>query len=799
MQRFLVGLLALAMFLATPFPGVAQQADGGPHNVIIPQRRVVLPLPDAPVRLESVGVDADIREQVATTTVTIVVRNPGPRPQEAQLLLPVPDGSAVRQFRLEGLPDEGVAKLLPRDEARRIYDDIVRRTLDPGLVEFVGYNLIRTSVFPVPANGTQRLHLTYEQVLPADGERIDYVFPRSESLEASDVKWSMGVTIRAERTVTTVYSPTHEIVTERSPGRIRVTVPERAATEPGAFRLSYLFARSEAGGASASLIAYPDPRVGATAAGAGNGGYFLLLAALPPLENGKDRTIRREVTVVIDRSGSMRGEKMDQAKAAALMIIEALDEGEAFNIIDYSDTIEAFAPQPVLKNAETIARAREYVGAMQAMGGTNIHDALLTALRPPVTEGCLPIVLFLTDGLATVGERREGAIREAANAANTHKRRIFTFGVGFDVNTPLLSALARSSRATSTFVLPKEDVEVKVGQVFRRLRGPILASPALTYRAADPSKVAGQPVRQLMPSELPDVFDGDQLVILGQHLTNQPVTFVLGGTDATGEPRSFEFTFALDKASPQNSFVPRLWASRRIAVLLDEIRQSGADAGLPTRERPEDDPRMKELVDEVIRLSIEYGILTEYTAFLAAEPGTPGWNADGSPQNSLSLGRMLGLARGREDESVQDGVEYSRLYQGIANEAQRERAGSGAVAKDSNLNTQLAQKALNRSNRFMLPGDAPGLEGRAQSTSSQASTVKQAADRTLYQRGTRWVDAEILEHENEEAEVVVEFGTDAYFDLAQRFAREGRQSVLAVQGDLYLLLDGKRTLIKGPA
>ncbi len=793
MQRFLVGLLALAMFLATPFPGVAQQADGGPHNVIIPQRRVVLPLPDAPVRLESVGVEADIREQIATTTVTIVVRNPGPRPQEAQLLLPVPDGSAVRQFRLEGLPDEGVAKLLPRDEARRIYDDIVRRTLDPGLVEFVGYNLIRTSVFPVPANGTQRLHLTYEQVLPADGERIDYVFPRSESLEASDVKWSMGVTIRAERTVTTVYSPTHEIVTERSAGRIRVTVPERAATEPGAFRLSYLFARPEAGGASASLIAYPDPRIGATAAGPGSGGYFLLLAALPPLENGKERTIRREVTVVIDRSGSMRGEKMDQAKAAALMIVEALDEGEAFNIIDYSDTIEAFAPQPVIKSAETIARAREYVGAMQAMGGTNIHDALLTALRPPVTEGCLPIVLFLTDGLATVGERREGAIREAANAANTHKRRIFTFGVGFDVNTPLLSALARSSRATSTFVLPKEDVEVKVGQVFRRLRGPILASPALTYRAADPSKVAGQPVRQLMPAELPDVFDGDQLVILGQHLTNQPVTFVLGGTDATGEPRSFEFTFALNKASPQNSFVPRLWASRRIAVLLDEIRQSGADAGLPTRERPEDDPRTRELVDEVIRLSIEYGILTEYTAFLAAEPGF-----DSAPE--IDLGLVLRLSGGGGDTLGGEGlVPYSRARREVIEGAQRDRAGSGAVAKESNLNTQREQKALNRSNRFMLPGDAPGLEGRAQSTSSQASTVKQAADRTLYQRGTRWVDAEILEQENEEAEVVVEFGTDAYFDLAQRFAREGRQSVLAVKGDLYLLLDGKRTLIKGPA
>lgn len=788
MQRFLVGLLALAMCLATPFAGVAQQADGGPHNVIIPQRRVILPRPDAAIRLDSVGVEADIREQVATTTVTVVVSNPAPRPQEAQLLLPVPDGASVRQFRLEGLPDEGVARLLPRDEARRIYNDIVRRALDPGLVEFVGYNLIRTSVFPVPANGTQRLHLTYEQVLPADGERIDYVFPRSESLEASDVKWSMGVTIRADRTITTVYSPTHEIVAERSAGRVRVTVPERAATEPGAFRLSYLLARPEGSGASASLIAYPDPRVGA-----GSGGYFLLLAALPPLENGKDRTIRREVTIVIDRSGSMRGEKMEQAKAAALMIVEALDEGEAFNIIDYSDTIEAFAPQPVLKNAETIARAREYVGAMQAMGGTNIHDALLTALRPPVTEGCLPIVLFLTDGLATVGERREGAIRDAARAANTHNRRIFTFGVGYDVNTPLLSALARGSRATSTFVLPKEDVEVKVGQVFRRLRGPVLASPTLTHHAADPSKVAGPPVRQLMPSELPDVFDGDQLVILGQHLTNRPVTFVLRGTDATGEPRSFEFTFGLDKAGPQNSFVPRLWASRRIAVLLDEIRQSGADAGLATRERREDDPRTKELVDEVIRLSIEYGILTEYTAFLVAEPGTPGFA--GAPE--IDLGVVLRFSRGGgADVPAAAHDEYARFREVVAADAQSGRAGREGVAKDANINMQMGQKALNRHQTMFAGYDEAGRNALG---TTSFTTVKQAADRTLYQRGARWVDAEALEHEHEEPEVVVEFGTDEYFDLAARFAREGRQSVLAVRGDLYLLLDGKRTLVKGPA
>src|SRR6516225_8080343 len=158
---------------------------------------------------------------------------------------------------------------------------------------------------------------------------------------------------------------------------------------------------------------------------------------------------------------------------------------------------------------------------MTARGGTNIHDALLEALRQPPAPGALPIVLFMTDGLPTVGQTSEAAIRELALKGNPHQRRVFTFGVGVDVNTPLLEKVAYESRATTTFVLPGEDVEVKVAGVFQRLKGPMLADPTLTIGETNARRRA----RELIPGRIPDLFEGDQIVVLGQYVGDQPLEF----------------------------------------------------------------------------------------------------------------------------------------------------------------------------------------------------------------------------------------------------------------------------------
>ena len=719
-------------------------------NVVVPQTRSFAIDARGTVQITQVSVGISILEQVATTVMDVSLRNPTGSRLEAELIVPVPDGAVLRGFTFQGPAKEPKAQVLPKDEARKIYDAIVAKVRDPALLEFIGYNLIRSSVFPVDARGTQKVRLTYETLLPADGSRVDYLLPRSESL-GYRIPWQISVRIRSKRPISTVYSPSHRLETTRlGPNEVTGRIAAEATREPGSFRLSYLLGQD---GVTASLLAYPDPKL--------NGGYFLLLAGLPAkLPVGKDAPmIRREVTMVFDRSGSMTGEKIQQVREAALQILGGLEEGEAFNIIAYNETVNFFAKAPVKKEEASVKAARVYLRSMNARGGTNIHDALLEALRQKPTEEMLPIVLFLTDGLPTIGQTSEVAIRDVALKGNPYERRIFTFGVGEDVNTPLLDKIALETRGTATYVLPKEDVEVKVAEAFKRLDGPVLADTALSVVAKD-GESAPRRVRDLIPSKLPDLYKGDQLVLLGQYFGEDPLTFEVSG-NYLGKKRAFRFSFGLDKATTRNAFVPRLWASRKIAVLVDAIRQLGANGGpLPTFGNAVADPKLKELVEEIVRLSTEFGILTEYTAFLARE-GTD------LSQRSQVLAKANTL---------------------FVDRAMNTRSGLGAVNQSANFTYQIGQQELNFANGYF----------DANMNRIEVTTVQQISDRAFYRRGGRWVDSRIVDKESKiEPKKVIEFGSADFRKLASRLAEEGRQGTISLRGDILMVVDGDPVLVKG--
>ena len=739
-------------------------------NIIIPQSRAYSLRPHVQqIQISDVAAEIRIVHQVATTTLDVGINNPSAQQQEAEMLIPVPEGAVLRGFDFVGSAKEPTAKLLPKGEAIAVYRSIVSKLRDPALLEFAGYNLVRSSVFPVPARGTQRVRLIYENILKADGNRVDYVLPRSESFEATATPWKISVHVGSKSPISAVYSPSHQIAIER-PGAAQAVVRVAGETklEPGPFRLSYL---TEGNGLTASLLAYPDARVG--------GGYFLLLAGVPA-NSQQSKSIKREVTLVIDRSGSMGGEKIEQARTAALQVVEALEEGEAFNIIDYSDSVAKFAERPVIKDAQQMAQARAYIKRLKSDGGTNIHDALVEALAQPATPNMLPLTIFLTDGVPTSGETRESAIRSSVIAANKHRRRIFSFGVGFDVNAPLLTSVANATRATTTFVFPKENVETKVSEVFRRLSGPVLADPQLATLDAS-GNVTTRAVRELMPAEMNDVFEGDQIVLLGQYQDNQPLHFRVSG-NYLGTPRTFDLKFDLSKATTRNSFVPRLWASRKIARLIETISDAGADAAVAASRgggrtyggsripiasnhvstgAPAMDPKLKELVDEIVRLSTEYGVLTEYTAFLATD-GT-----DFSQRAALN----------------------ERASQFLMNNAQLTRSGQGSVTQGLNMSAQRAQASANRSNYF-LNQNAERVE---------ITSVQQITDRTFFRRNNRWVDSTMLEREKTlKPDVVVEFGTPEFYKLVDRLVSEGRQGILALSGEMVLSIDGKTVLVKAP-
>jgi Ca-activated chloride channel family protein len=767
-----LGALALAATALAKDPLPAAHQLGDVSAIIVPQARsfVVdcLPPPPPPVPapmpsprpieqrgqavvIESVEARVNILEQAASTTLDIAIRNPGPQQVEAILLLPVPEGAAVSSFAFDGPASEPTARVLTREEARRLYDEIVGRVRDPALLEFAGYQLIRSSVFPVAGGGRQKIRLTYDHILESDGNRVDYVLPRSESLNQR-TPWRITVDCHARHPISSVYSPTHDLTTERrSADHLTIALAEADALTPGPFILSCLLDRH---GLNASVFAYPDPAAG--------GGYFLLMAGLPASLGDAAQRLKREVTIVIDRSGSMAGAKMDQARAAALQVVEGLAEGEAFNIIDYSTTVTKFAERPIVKTAAIVPDTRRYIQAIQSGGGTNIHDALVEALIQQPTPDMLPLVLFLTDGLPTVGQTSEAVIRDLAEKGNPHDRRIFAFGVGHDVNVPLLDRLADVTRAVSTYVLPEEDVELKVAQTFRRLYGPVFADPAL--RGADELSLA----QDLLPASLPDVYEGDQLIVLGRYRdAGRPIQLRLSGR-MFGKDETVELRFEPSSATTRHAFVPRLWASRRIAYLVDLVRQAGAPAGgSPTFNSPSifNDPRYREIADEILTLSTKFGILTEYTAFLATE----GTNL--SDWESLRLGCGETLDR----------------------RAVGTRSGAAAVNQGMNFNDQKAQSKLNYDNRYW----------NDQLEAVQTAAVQQVNDCAFFKRGTQWIDSRLIAPPGAGAtqpeiapDVVVEYGSAEHLALLHALAAENRQGLLALEGDVMVQYEGRNILVR---
>lgn len=709
-----------AVLLAAPVLGQSARVAGW----ISPNTRVIHA---QPVLVTGVEARIELADQVATTTLDIALRNPTGRLQESELLVPVPSGAVLKAFAFEGGNAEGTARLLPRDEARRIYDSIVAQTRDPALLEFVGNAVVKSSVFPVPANGTQKVRVTYEQLLEADGARLDYVLPRSEAVEYA-VPWKVTMRVKSTSRIASVYSPSHEIAAKQPNGNEASVSCE--TKDPGAFRVSLL--RETKDEMTASLLAYPDPKIG--------GGYFLVMIA-PPKAKADAKPMLREVTLVIDRSGSMAGPKLDQVKAAALQVIEGLNDGEGFNLIVYNEAVEMFAAQPVVKNAETTKQAREYISALRVSGGTNIHDSVVEALRQKPIEGMLPLVLFLTDGLPTIGQTSEKAIREAVAKGNPHQRRVFTFGVGVDVNTSLLTRVARETRATAEFVLPKEDVEVKVGRVFERLRGPLLTKPVLRV-LDDPTRVS-----DLIPAPLPDVFEGEQILLSGTYRGEAALHFQLTG-DAAGGERKFDFTFNLDKASTVNAFVARLWASNKIAVLSEAIRDMGADGATGNT---------TELVSEIVRLSTQFGILSEYTAFLAEE----GTSLAAAPANA------------------------SKAADNYSEKAMKMRSGPAAVAQQDNLKKGVESKQLNVRNRFL----------NDKMEAIEITKVQQCQGGAFFNKGNRWTDASAAKAERA-PDRTIEIGSAEFGRLVDELATDNRQGLLALRGELLLEHRGQLVLIR---
>lgn len=552
----------------------------------IPEPPIIIDPPIPPIwnfdglTIEYQRVNVTIADQVATTHIDQLFVNDNDWMLEGTYLYPLPEGAAVSQLTMwvNGMPIE--AKILEKDEARQIYDEIVRQLRDPALLEYVGMSAIQANVFPIPPRDERRIEIEYTQILPADNGLIHYVYPQSTNLYTNTPldNQSIRIEVRSNEEIRAIYSPSHPVAVNRE-GEFRAVVGYEDAdvTADKDFELYYTISPDDIG---LSLLSYKE---------AAQDGFFLLLVA-PSVE--VDEVIAKDVILVMDTSGSMEGEKLAQAKEAAIYVVEHLNEQDRFNIISFSTGSRSYTSG--LTPASEKGAYASFINSIEAVGGTNISQALLEAASQ--TDSLRPTtIIFLTDGLATEGIVETGLLLDSVKQAMPSNGRVFAFGVGDDVDTTLLDSLTQNHRGTTTYVRPFQSIDEEVSSFFAKVSAPVLANISLDYGDII--------IEQTYPQELPDLFAGSQMVLVGRYRQGGPATITLRGT-VNNREQQFSYQDNIFRNSGGDDFIPRLWATRAIGHLLTEIRLRGEN---------------QELVQSVVNLSIRYGIITPYTSYLIEE------------------------------------------------------------------------------------------------------------------------------------------------------------------------------------
>lgn len=577
MQRLLT-VLGLLLLAAGP-----ARATG----ILIPVERKLPPL-----AMVNHHVTIAIEEQVAITRIEQTFRNHSDRMLEATYIFPVPKGASVRGFTMWVDGKEVKGELVEADKARQIYTDIVRRTLDPGLLEYMGNNLLKLRVFPVPPRGDQKISISYTSINPKENGLVEYVYPLKTDEKAVTTleKFTIRVDLKSQHPIQNIYSPSHGITVQRPNDKQAIVGFEKdQAHLDRDFQLFY-----SAGGKDVGLTALTHRPA------AGNNGYFMLLVS-PRAELVKERTVPRDMVFVLDTSGSMRGKRMAQAQNALKYCLNQLTSQDRFVCLNFATTVNKHTDNLQSATKDNIEAARKWVDTLEATGGTAINDALAAALALRNSDpGRTFTIIFFTDGRPTIGETNETQILKNVAAKNTGNTRIFTFGVGDDVNASMLDQLAESTRATCTYVREAEDIEAKVSGLYTKISNPVLTNLKLAV-------TSGISLTEVYPPQLPDLFHGTQLVVFGRYTGHGHTAVKLtGAVGMEAKEFVYETTFP-DRTAEDKSFVEDLWARRKVGYMLDQIRING---------------EKKELVDEVVTLAKRYGITTPYTSYLVV-PDSP--------------------------------------------------------------------------------------------------------------------------------------------------------------------------------
>jgi Ca-activated chloride channel family protein len=694
--------LALAMLLAGAAPGAAQGwIEPGVTRGGFAVHKI---RSEVQVRIEG---------RVAEIEVSEWFVNDGRRLAEGEYLYPLPGEAVFQGFSLFQGDAELRGEIMDADQAREIYEAIVRRRADPALIELAGQGLLRARVFPFQPGETRKVSLRYTQVLERAGNALQFVYaggvrgtaPLGEGSRTPEaVETRFEIDIENSAAFLDPFSPTHELEVDRDDELMNVSIDGHVLG-----RMSVFLPLS--GDAVGLSVAAHRP--------IGEDGYFML--TLSP-DRGSVAAQPKDVTVVLDVSGSMSGEKIEQARQALHQLLGTLSEDDRFRLMSFSNSVRVQSRDWVVSRGRYIERARAWVDDLTADGGTNIEAALNEAFRLDSPRGRLPVVLFLTDGLPSVGEESPERLAELAEA-RAGRARVFAFGVGHDVNTTLLDRLSEAGRGDTDYVQPGENVERVLSLLAAKIRHPVLTDLSLW----------GGPIEidEVYPVNIPDVFAGDELVLFGRYAGDGTGQLTVSG-ERVGETLAFSTEHDFPEASDVNDFIPRLWASRKLGHLERQIWTEGETASL---------------AEEIRRLALRYGLPSRYTSYLVEEPGIvaqgplpdqrPGWG-----------GRLLQMVMPAEDRMT-------------SNAPARAPSASGAGA------VRMADEARARretSSASDLRAAEKQLEAELEELDNEIEPTKAVGGRIFRLRDGMWTDVAFAA----EARLIeIEAYSAAYFDLVR--------------------------------
>jgi len=756
MKRMLV-FLVLSAWSGLIAPAPQCRADGfivveEPHWRPGPTPSWPRPYVFAPLEVTCHHVNVKIDGQIATTKVDEEFYNPNSQRLEGTYLFPVPKGAHIDKFTMDIGGRQVEAELLSADKARKIYEDIVRKMRDPALLEYAGRDVFKVRIFPIEPNSRKRITLSYTQVLNADAGLVSYVYPlNTEKFSSKPIpEVSVKVEINSPQPLKSIYSPSHTVKIKRD-GSHRATVKYEAndVLPNTDFALYFAPEKDELG---VNLIAH---KVG------DEDGSFLLLAS-PGLDVADSKILPKDVAFVLDTSGSMAGKKLEQAKKALQFCVENLNDSDRFEILRFSTEVEPLFNKLMDATTANRERADDFIGKLHATGGTAIDDALQQALALRPGGGDRPfVVIFLTDGMPTIGTTDEDQIVADVKQADKGRTRVFCFGIGTDVNTHLLDKITEETRAASQYVLPDEDLEVKVSNFFAKIKEPVLANPTIKF-------TGDVRVSKLYPASLPDLFRGDQLVLVGRYTGSGASAVVLEGTVA-GAKHQFTYEVTFPQHSDEHEFIPRLWATRRVGYLLDEIRLHGENA---------------ELRDEVTELARQYGIVTPYTAYLIAED---------EDRRHVPLS-MQSLPQINTDRSVQSEAAqnwgFFRLKRGGEQAVAGARYGNVLKAAD-NVNAPAVSGALEASHALgvtaLPPGAAPSADAKVRLVQYSQQGQLVGGKNFFQNANNQWVDTAVQQFQNAQKQRI-QFNSPEYFEFAAKHPRA--LPWLALGQNVQFIMDG---------